>query len=309
VNLDLEHHGTRLLEWLYRQPGHDHQFSDVTEFISMEGLPEDCGRPLVDYLREQGLVRTAIGLDGRPDSMITPKGIAHLHRTRAQHQDPAVRAHTLRSQMLQWLYRHEQVNDMAPPDWSSFLASDEASGLGEPFTLKEMEQAASYLSNKSLITGVDIAEAEPGWVRPMLTDNGRDCVLDYGGRVADYFGRLNGGTVNTTYIGSNSGNVAVGSEYVKQNVTTGLDTSKLLELAAAVSQALPVLGLTPDQHSRLEGYAMELHDAAGAAQPDRGKLRGLVDAVMAGLTRAATPVATAIATGLGNDAVRAISGH
>jgi hypothetical protein len=54
---------------------------------------------------------------------------------------------------------------------------------------------------------------------------------------------------------------------------------------------------------------MELHDAANAAQPDRGKLRGLVDAVMAGLTKAATPVATAIAAGLGNDAVRAITGH
>jgi hypothetical protein len=143
----------------------------------------------------------------------------------------------------------------------------------------------------------------------MLTDNGRDCVLDYDGRAADYLDRLSRGTMNTTYIGSNSGNVAVGSENVTQNVTTGLDTSKLLELAAAVTQALPVLGLTPDQHSELKGYAVELHDAAAAAQPDRGKLRGLVDAVMTGLTRAATPVATAIATGLGNDALRAITGH
>ena len=40
-----------------------------------------------------------------------------------------------------------------------------------------------------------------------------------------------------------------------------------------------------------------------------GVIRRLVDAIMAGLNKAATPVATAIATSLGNEAVRAITGH
>jgi hypothetical protein len=81
------------------------------------------------------------------------------------------------------------------------------------------------------------------------------------------------------------------------------------QFAAAVRQALPVLGLAEDEQSALEGYAVELHDAASGSQPDRRRLRGLFDAVMAGLTKAATPVATAIATSLGNDAARAITGH
>lgn len=282
--------------------------SALTEFISGEGLLEECGQPLAEHLQSQGLVRTAIGLDGRPDSMITPKGVAYLHRMRAQRQEPAVRARALRQCMLQWLYRQEQNTDMAPPDWSGFLTSDGAHVLGEPFTRKEAEQAASYLSNKNLITAFSIDQAGLGWVGPTLTDDGRDCVLEFGGSVSGYLGRHDRGSVHT-YIGTNSGNVAVSSEHFTQNVTTGLDTSKLLELAAAISQALPVLGLTPDQHSEIEGYAVELHNAASAAQPDRGKLRGLADAIMTGLTKAATPVATAIATGLGNDAVRAITGH
>jgi hypothetical protein len=109
-----------------------------------------------------------------------------------------------------------------------------------------------------------------------------------------------------TYIANNSGNVAVSSEHFSQNVTTGIDTTKLLEFAAAVSQALPVLGLAHDQQSELQGYAIELQAAADASQPDKGKLRALVDAITAGLMKAATPLATGIATGLGNDA---ISGH
>ncbi|HWG63398.1 MAG TPA: hypothetical protein VG253_17010 [Streptosporangiaceae bacterium] len=142
----------------------------------------------------------------------------------------------------------------------------------------------------------------------MLTDDGHDCVLEFGGNVSDYLGRRNTGPVST-YIANNSGNVAVASAHFAQNVTTGLDASKLIELAAAVRQALPVLGLPPDQHSALEGHAEELHDAASSPQPDKGNLRRLVDAIMAGLNKAATPVATAIATSLGNEAVRAITGH
>ena len=127
--------------------------------------------------------------------------------------------------------------------------------------------------------------------------------------MADYLRRQNGGTMNNTYIGNNSGNIAVASQHFAQNVTSGLDTSKLIDLAAAVRQALPVFGLSEDQYSVLEGYVDELHDTASSPRPDKGNLRRLVDAIMDGLNKAATPVATAIATGLGDDAVRAITGH
>lgn len=48
VVLDLEHHGTRLLEWLGDQP--DHIYSDITEFIGEEGLPQKSGRALAENL-------------------------------------------------------------------------------------------------------------------------------------------------------------------------------------------------------------------------------------------------------------------
>jgi hypothetical protein len=125
--------------------------------------------------------------------------------------------------MLQWLYRQEQatgMHGMAPPDWTGFLDSDDARFLGERFGQAEVEQAASYLNGRDLITAFRVDQAVPGWVRPRLTDDGRDCVLDFGGNIADYLNRHSGGSVNT-YIGSNSGNVAVGSKHFTQNVTTG----------------------------------------------------------------------------------------
>ena|SRR5260221_14206785 len=94
----------------------------------------------------------------------------------------------------------------------------------------------------------------------MLTDDGRDCVLDYAGRVQDYLDQQNKGVMSGTYIGNNSGNVAVGSTNFTQNVITGLDTSKVLEFAAAVRQALPVLGLAEDEQSALVRGVEDLAD-------------------------------------------------
>jgi hypothetical protein len=132
-----------------------------------------------------------------------------------------------------------------------------------------------------------------------------------GGGMPEHLARAQQGGImnNNTYIADNAGNIAVGSEHFTQNATSGLDTGKLLELAAAIRQALPVLGLAPDQYADLEGQAAELDAAASAPQPEKGKLRALVDAILTGLTKAATPLATAIAAGLGDDAVRAITGH
>ncbi len=311
MDLDLEYHGTRLLEWLHEQSEYDRAYFEVVDFTTAEDLPEASGRALAEHLQAQGLVKAVLPVSGRPAAIISPGGIARLQEILGRRRDPACRARTLQQRMLQWLYRYEQavpVGGMAPPDWTGFLDSEGARFFGEQFSRAEVEQAASYLSGRNLITAFSIDQAGRGWFQPKLTDDGRDCVLEFSGSALDYLNRRHGGSVNT-YIGHNSGNIAVDSENFAQNITTGLDKTKVLEFAAAVSQALPVLGLAHDQRFELQGYAVELQAAAGAAQPDRGKLRGLVDAIMTGLTKAATPLATGLATGLGNDAIRAITGH
>lgn len=311
MDLDLEYHGTRLLEWLCNQPGSGRTYVDIVEFTTAEDLPDGSDRALAEHLQAKGLVKAILPLNGLPEAVITGAGIASLQKTQARRRDLGFRVRVLRAHMLEWLFRYEQANGangMAPPDWSGFLDSDDARFYGERFSLAEVEREASYLSGRNLITAFSIDRANPGWVRPRLTDDGRDCVLDFEGRISSYLNQRNGGSVNT-YIGNNSGNVAVGGKNFTQNVTTGLDTTKLLEFAEAVSQALPVLGLTHDQQSELQGHAVELQAAVKTSQPDRGKLRALVDALMTALTNAASPLATAIATGLGNDAIRAITGH
>lgn len=105
-----------------------------------------------------------------------------------------------------------------------------------------------------------------------------------------------------------TGNIAVASENVVQNVNAGLDTTALLDFAGFVRQTLPTLGLPPEQQHALDAQAEALHREADSPAPDRGKLRRLLDAILEGLRLATPTVVQSTAIGLGEEAVKAITG-
>ncbi len=58
MDLGLEYHGTRLLEWLYERPKSQQSvtYFDVAEFTDVEELPEGYDLTLAEHLHAKGLV-------------------------------------------------------------------------------------------------------------------------------------------------------------------------------------------------------------------------------------------------------------
>jgi predicted transcriptional regulator len=306
--LNLQLHGMRLLDWLYDRDTTDPSFHDINQFAAESDLSEDSAQLLIEDLENRGVIEQIATYGGNWDAKLTAQGVDFVQKIRVERSDSVRRSRELQQHMLCWLHNQEH-RGTPPSDWNDFLASDDAIFYGDRFTLAELERQAEYLSAKTLITSLHIAEAADGTLKPSLTAAGQDCVMDFGGNVSEYTNRQRcGGTTNINMT-SSTGNIVVASENVKQNIKTGIDTRKLLEFAGFVRQVLPTLGLGEDDQAELDADAAELHRAAEEVEPDRGRLQQLSDAVMSGLIKAAPSIVTATATAMGNDAIRAITGH
>jgi len=301
VAVDVELHAIRLLEWLSDQTGDTLQHVDVEKFVTANDLPEDSAFLLIRHLVSHGWVGD---VHTPTRAMITTDGLVFVQKLRAQRKDPALRARTLHQRMLRWLHQQEDRNS-PPIDWSGFFLSEDAYLGGELFITAEVNRAASYLYARNLITATEFDQVESGNMRPRLTAAGQDCVMDFGGNVSDYLNRHHGG--NTTHITGNNNIVA--SNHVTQTITNGMDIKPLLDFVDYIRQVLPTLGLSDEQQAVVDQDAAELREAADATPPDRGRLKRLVDAVMSGVTKAAPSAAASVATALGNEAVKAITGH
>lgn len=308
VALNFQLHGTRLLDWLYDQDVTEPSFHDVNQFVAESDLSDDGAQLVVDDLESRGVIEQ-IATFGSWEAKLTVGGADFVQKVRAERSDSVRRSREIQQRMLCWLHNREH-RDAPPSDWSDFLASDDAIFYGDRFALAELERQAEYLFAKDLIQSLHIEQAADGTIKPRLTAAGQDCVMDFGGNVSDYINRHNGRstTTNITMTGS-TGNIVVASDNVQQNIETGIDTRKLLDFAGFVRQVVPTLGLSEDDQAELDADAAELHQAAEEAQPDRGRIKQLHDAVMAGLIKAAPSIVTSTATAMGNDAIRAITGH
>lgn len=308
MTLDLDVHGFRLLEWVYDEVGTQLGYLQTEGFADTEGLSLEGVRLVVQSLELRGLVEAQHSIDnGFPRVKITNEGHMHRQQVLAARQDVAQRTRVLRQRMLLWLHEQEH-RQTPPPDWSGFVASPDGQFYGFPFTETELATAISDLAAKNLITGRGSWQAGQVSLRPSLTTEGRDCVIDSGGNVSEYVDRQRGGTTTNVTMTNVSGQTVIASDNVKQNMTSGLDTSKLLDFAGFVRQVLPTLGLPNDEQTELDDRAEKLHEAASSQAPDKGNLRRLIDAVMAGLTKAAPTVVSGAAITMGNDAIKAITG-
>jgi hypothetical protein len=304
---DIERHGMGVLEWLHDHSADGSELPGIDDYLAEMSLSSDDGDILVGYLADRGLVEdfsTFGGLHAR----ITASGMACVQQLRAKRDTSAQRIGTLRTRMLLWLDQRERQG-VDTGDWSDFLAGPDADYYGTAFSKRDLAREAGYLKQHNLITAIDVRDlVSPAMIRPELTANGRDCVVDFGGNVSDYLNRSQR-SGHTTHImmTDSTGNITVASENVVQNVNTGLDTTKLLDFAGFVRQTLPTLGLSADQQQALDAQAKELHQESDSPTPDRGKLRRMVDAILDGLRAAAPTVVQSTAIGLGTEALKAIA--
>jgi hypothetical protein len=304
MSFDLQATGQSLLEWLYEH-GAPNEYTDLSEFLRVNGLPDDAAFPVANDLKARGLVNPIFTLDGSADAMLTPAGTRHVQALRRHRQDPVARMTALRDRMLLWLFAQERRGE-PPEHWTPFLASESAHFLGDPFTKPEMDHEVEYLRDRSLITtNIKVDEEVNGWFYPRLTAAGRDCITDHGGSVSEFLRSRNSGA--TYHFPDNAGAISVNSSHVTQSVIHGVDTTALLKFAQAATQMLPVLdGIPEDEKDDLREYAATVEAEIAQPEPNIGKLRELFDALYTGVKKASATVATDMLIGLGHDASKAL---
>ena len=307
MRADIESMAVKLLDWIYEQTQSSADaFYDIQPFTDeyLEG-DRNAGRTIVEFLESRGLVNPTYTF-GCTDAGLTPRGIQQAQRSIAARRDPSQRIPALRTAMLRWLLEREST-DNAAMSWHEFKEAPPARFMGDRFKLAETERQAEYLWSNGLIAAISIEEEREGCVRPTLTPEGQDCVIEFGGRVSDYLNRgSRPANVNNIHIADNQGNLSIAGENFTQSITSGVDTSQLLKFAGAVRQLLPTLNLDDEDAEELDRQAEELHAAASDPEPNVGKLRSLWAAVMQGITKAAPTVAGELVTNLGQEAAKAI---
>lgn len=239
---------------------------------------------------------------GMPDASINAEGMAAVQKIRADRMSPGRRRGELRVRMLTWLA--DQDHQGGPADWSGFASGPDIAYYCNDFTEKDIHREADYLQEKGLIRSHKVWNAAPGTVRPTITTDGQDCLVDFGGNVSEYLSRgqrpnQTTNTTNNVAMTGSTGKITVASDNVVQNVNSGLDTTKLLDFAGFVRQSIPVIGVDGEEQEALGTQSEELHREASSASPDKGRLRSLTDSILEGLRLAAPTVVQSTAIGLG----------
>ncbi|MFG1626251.1 hypothetical protein [Kribbella sp. NPDC049227] len=308
---EIETHASNLLEALYKAHQADaDQDAAVDSYLEEAGLdPVQAGFDLVDFLADRGLV-AAHHTAGTPRGWITPDGIHAVQSLHAKRADPKVRAALLRAEMLQWLDRRED-DGQEPASFQEFV--DALTENSEMFSERELRGAADYLHHNDLIDAVHVEESTDGWIHPRLTPHGREYITDHGGDVAEFLRERRGGSSTThhsttVHISDNNGNLVIHGDRFTQNYNAGINVEDLVKFAGGVRQMLPVLGIDQAAQDDLAAVADDLHAEATSVTPDRGRLRQLVNRLLAGVNAAAPTVAKTMLLAAAEAAQKAITG-
>jgi hypothetical protein len=311
VVTEIETHAINLLEALYEAHRADTDQDEATaSYLKKAGLdPVQDGFAVVDFLAGRGLV-DANHTGGTPRGWITPDGMHAVQRLQAKRTDPKARAALLRTEMLRWLDGQEDEG-LQPSSFQDFV--DAITEDSEKFSERELRGAAEYLHRNELIEAVHIEESTEGWIHPRLTPEGREYITDHCGDVAEFLRERRGGSSTThhsttVHVSDNNGNLVIHGENFTQNYNAGINVEDLVRFAGGVRQMLPVLGVDPADQDDLAKVADDLHSEATSPAPDRGRLRRLVDRLLAGVNAAAPTVAKTMLIAAGEAAQKAITG-
>ncbi|MEU7982864.1 hypothetical protein AB0B63_30580 [Micromonospora sp. NPDC049081] len=220
--------------------------------------------------------------------MITDAGRVDVESHGLRRLDPVQRNSAARDAVVRFLH-------VAPGhqgrDFHSLLESRFGQFEGDLFTPDDIRRATAYLAQKRMADVDEIDEWH--WWTPRLTDLGIDCAEHFGGSVADYLSHNEGKVANMTvnFHGPVTGsNVAWSSREITQAVraSTGLAGDELAALIGAIKQALPVLGLTEDESTRLRGQLEVAEGELESEEPDAGAIKSVLKRVVTKIDDVAT---------------------
>jgi hypothetical protein len=215
------------------------------------GGKEDGWRRRLDELEAAGLIkdlldRVSLTEQGRARVNARREELrkADAAYRRAAANRPEQRNATARDAVVRWLYSrpgHEETK----ADLDSVGAP--VGFPGDPLVAAELAAAVRYLAECGLV-------AAPANVEQYrLTRKGIDCVERFDGSVRKYM-EYSSGEDHSVTIHGHVGNAmwGPGKQEATMNITvTGATVADLVPLLRAIAEAVPVLGLSPEDASRL----------------------------------------------------------
>lgn len=176
----------QILYWLADQrrladQRHDSKVPEVGELAAALGFSEALVENAAHILQQQDAV-TVVRAFARPSGlMITPSGVATAATWRSQAQEHRARRQACREALLDWAYVNEGI--VPPRPLASFHQDPRAFFYGEPFAAAEdVTGAVRHLDEGGLVKVERVDQSE--FLTP--THNGRVCVEEYHGDIAQY---------------------------------------------------------------------------------------------------------------------------
>lgn len=258
-------------------------------------------------LQSQGyvelLVTTSSNATGRdfPRILITPIGAAHVLHTRSIMSNNVRRRRAARHGLLAWLYEQRaDLRDAVAPD--NMLRSPFGAIGGQFFTASDVDEAAAYLQKKGLIAGSG-AWGHRGPLLACITAEGIDRIEEEDD-VSDAR-QSDRSSISITFNGNVTGsNFSTGGNAVQNATANGIDATGLRDVITAITEALPALGLEPENHSVLAKASDELTTEIARPVPDRSRISTALKKILPVLANAGNQ-ALAAAFKIAIDAERA----
>lgn len=296
-----------LLDWVYEASKGDRTpalgtFTDETTGVDKEALDG-----LVAALRSRDLI-TLNKRGGGPSSStayLTSAGRAAVRTRHERRSNTKARAIAAREALLDWYYEQKRRGGHFPVV-DAFLEDVRGSFEGDPFTEKELDDAAGHLKDRGLLKA--IGSAERAVLRAEITVEGEDVVENYDGSLAAWGNaQRSGGQQFVTHFNAPvSGQVGIG-ENVTQTQHQGFDADTLLRLVEDVREA--ATAVEPAEQAYLLTYLDLVQAEATNEEPNRELMRGAGDRLKviaakagnAGLSASVTTLVGFIAKVLGFD--------
>ncbi|MEU6656854.1 hypothetical protein ABZ904_48055 [Streptomyces sp. NPDC046900] len=293
-----------LLCWIYEQvDGQTTVIVDAAPWCGEMGQGEDVLRLALEQLEAEHCI-------DRDDSMaelecsMTVTGLGTVSEVIKRRTDAAARSNFTRTALVRWLYRY-YLKGHTPVTTELFCQTRLAFYAGTPLSLGEVERAARYLMDKGLIVALD--EFGPPLRNPELTSRGIDCA-EKDLTVSEFLAAEDRSTGPTFHVHmTDAQGVIIGTQTgFTQNNTAGLDVAQLTHFAGLARQSLPALALGGEAEAAAADQAEALHAEATSGAPDRGRLRRLVDSLLASLAPAAGTALGQVVLEAGHQAVAAL---
>ncbi len=243
---------------------------------SLTGDPEQVGR-VFEHLISQGLAHgfpKRLSDTYQHDAGLTAEGHARVSAMHAA-RTPGAMKRGCTAAMLAWLDANDGVMITSTDDLQQDVRGH---FYGEPFTTDLLRLAAHDLRTHGLIRGITSAFGPVG--RPEIDPLGRAVHVKHGGDLGAWQADTGGGGTTITVTGSTGVTVANHSPAAEQTVHVTTDArEQVLNLAAALEQMTPALGLADVDLARAAGLVGQLREAAEVVDTDPGRSRRLLDTV------------------------------